>query len=136
MCQIWNGGDPCVESLDSFKISQLKLFFLRLMPCLSRCMHLNKEEQLFEEGRKLYEGQVNIVEFMKTFRELKAVVKEMIGREGTFIMEQTPELGYVKERQDEDENRTNDNNEISIVYNEPLHEKEAKQIFSRKRVTT
>jgi len=73
---------------------------------------------------------------MKTFREMKAVVKEIIGREGTFIMEQSPELGYVKERPDEDDNRTNDNNEISIVYNEPLHEKEAKAIFSRKKTYT
>ena len=69
---------------------------------------------------------MNIVEFMRTLRELKAVVKEIIGREGSFIMEQTPELGYVKERLEEDENQTNATNEISIIYNEPLHEKEAK----------
>ena len=78
---------------------------------------------------------MNIVEFMRTFRELKAVVKEIIGREGSFIMEQTPELGYVKERPEVDENQTNATNEISIVYNEPLHEKEAKSIFSRKKNT-
>ena len=122
MCKVWNGDDACVESLDQFKISHLKLFLIRLLPSISCCLPLNKEEELFEEGKNHYERQVNIIEFMKSHRELKAVVKELIDRQGVFMLEQTPEIGYVQEKEEDEKDKTKSDNELSICYTQPAHE--------------
>ena len=69
-------------------------------------------------GRSHYDKQVDIIEFMKSFREVKAVVKALIDREGTFLLDQTLALGYVKEKEEEYEieKTKDDQDQLSVIY--------------------
>ena len=61
-------------------------------------------------------------------REVKAVAKELVLRQDAFLLDQTVDLGYVNEEED-------DEPESKDLENSELHEREAKSIFKRKPFT-
>ena len=85
MLKVWTKGDYEGEDLSKKNISHLKLLLSKL--CFGFCPRLSKEERLFELGRNHYREQYDIVSLLKTVREVKAVVKELVLREQSFTLD-------------------------------------------------
>ena len=59
-------------------------------------MRKNKSEELFDKGMKNYEKEIDIIELIRSFREIRIVLREYIMRERqNFSIEKTSELGFL-----------------------------------------
>ena len=85
MLKVWTKGDYEGEDLSKKNISHLKLLLSKLS--FGLCPRLSKEERLFELGRNHYREQYDVVSLLKTVREVKAVVKELVLREQSFTLD-------------------------------------------------
>ena len=84
--------------LQPTKVSSIKLYIYECCNCLclTKCLRKNRSEELFDKGMKNYEKEIDIIEMIRSFREIRIVLREFISRERqNFSIEKTSELGYL-----------------------------------------
>lgn len=95
----WRGEATVTDQfLDPNKVSSLKMLAhdSLICKCFTGCLKKNKSEELFEKGMQYYEKEIDIIELLRAFREIRIVLKEYIMREQqNFSIEKTSELGFL-----------------------------------------
>ena len=79
----WRGeGEGKDQYLEPNKVSSLKMLAHALCPsrCLLRCLKKNKSEDLYGKAMTHYEQEIDIIEMVRNFREIRVVLREYIMR--------------------------------------------------------
>ena len=79
----WRGEAEVKDQyLEPSKVSSVKMLFHSLCPskCILRCLKKNKSEDLYDKAMKYYEQEIDIIEMIRNFREIRIVLREFIMR--------------------------------------------------------
>ena len=72
--------------------------------CLLKCLKKNKSEDLYSKAMTYYEQEIDIIEMIRNFREVRVVLREyMMRKQQGFSIDKTSELGFLQSVMDQGE---------------------------------